>query len=60
MFAWSVWRDPADTDKNIQWTREFWAAMKAFLFAGSYVNYQSDEGEAVARSAYGENDDWRL
>jgi len=57
VIAWSVWEDTGDTDKNIQWTRECWAAMKPFLVEGSYVNYQSDEGEAVARSAYGENYD---
>jgi len=31
--------------------------MQPFLVEGSYVNYQSDEGQAVARSAYGVNYD---
>ena len=57
VMAWSVWKDPSDTDKNIQWTRDCWAAMQPFLVEGSYVNYQSDEGQAVARSAYGPNYD---
>jgi hypothetical protein len=53
--AWSNWENPADSEKNIQWTRECWDAMGPFLAAGSYINYVSDEGEAVARAAYGAN-----
>jgi FAD/FMN-containing dehydrogenase len=55
LFAWSVWSDPADTDKNIQWTRQCWDAMTPFLVSGSYVNYVSDEGDAFAQAAYGPN-----
>ena len=55
--AWSTWENPADSEKNIQWTRECWEAMRPFLGAGSYVNYVSDEGDAVARAAYGQNYD---
>lgn len=29
--------------------------MRPFLVSGSYVNYVSDEGEAVSRAAYGPN-----
>lgn len=53
--AWSNWEHAADSEKNIAWTRECWEAMKPFLVAGSYVNYVSDEGEAVSRAAYGPN-----
>ena len=55
--AWSNWADPQDSEKNIQWTREFCKAMGPFLVAGSYVNYVSDEGESSARAAYGPNYD---
>jgi hypothetical protein len=54
---WSAWENPSDTEKNIQWTREFWEAMRPHLVAGSYVNYVSDEGDAFARAAYGLNFD---
>jgi hypothetical protein len=47
----------ADSEKNIQWTRECWGAMKPFLKSSSYGNYVSDEGEAIARGAYGANYD---
>jgi FAD binding domain/Berberine and berberine like len=53
--AWSNWEHAADSEKNIGWTRECWEAMRPFLVAGSYVNYMSDEGEAVSRAAYGPN-----
>ena len=55
--AWSNWENPADSEKNIQWTRECCEAMRPFLATGSYLNYVSDEGEAVARAAYGVNYD---
>lgn len=57
LFAWSVWENPSDSEKNIQWTRECWKAMEPFLVSGSYVNYVADEGEASARAAYGSNYD---
>jgi FAD/FMN-containing dehydrogenase len=53
--AWSMWTSPSETEKNLQWTRECWEAMRPFLVAGSYGNYVTDEGEAIAREAYGPN-----
>lgn len=50
-----MWADPADTEKNIQWTRQCWHAMNPFLVSGSYVNYVSDEGDTFAHAAYGPN-----
>lgn len=57
LFAWSTWTDPVDSEKNLQWTRQCWEAMRPFLVGGSYVNYVSDEGESSARAAYGPNYD---
>jgi hypothetical protein len=54
---WSNWERADDSSKNIQWTREYWSAMRPFLKTGSYGNYVSDEGEAIAREAYGANYD---
>jgi FAD/FMN-containing dehydrogenase len=53
--AWSVWEDSRDTEKNLAWTRKFWEDLRPYLVAGSYGNYVSDEGDATARAAYGEN-----
>jgi len=55
--AWSMWSDPSETEKNLKWTRECWEAMRPYLVAGSYGNYVTDEGEAIAREAYGCNYD---
>ena len=52
-----MWSNPVDTEKNVQWTRECWGAMKPHLVEGAYGNYVTDEGEAVARAAYGVNYD---
>jgi len=56
-FAWSNWVNPSESDKNIQWTRECWEAMRPFLIEGSYGNYVADEGDAFEREAYGPNYD---
>jgi hypothetical protein len=55
LLAWSSWAEAADTEKNVQWTREYWKAMSPFIVTGSYVNYVSDEGDAFAQAAYGPN-----
>ena len=48
-----------DTDENIRWTRESYAALQPHLRRGRYVNYlaEDDTGEATARAAYGNNFD---
>jgi FAD/FMN-containing dehydrogenase len=55
--AWSMWTNPSETEKNVQWTRECCDAMRPYSVAGSYGNYVTDEGEAIAREAYGCNYD---
>lgn len=55
--AWSMWESPSETERNLAWTRECWGAMSPYLVAGSYGNYVTDEGEAIAREAYGPNYD---
>ena len=53
--VWSNWANASDSAVNIEWTRSCWDAMRPFLATASYVNYASDEGEAIARAAYGPN-----
>jgi FAD/FMN-containing dehydrogenase len=55
--VWSNWESHSDSEKNIQWTRDCWSAIKPFLISGAYGNYLSDEGEASSREAYGTNYD---
>jgi hypothetical protein len=58
LFIISQWRQPAESDRHIRWTREFWAAMQRFAGVGVYVNELGhDEGEDRFRAAYGANYD---
>jgi hypothetical protein len=52
-----MWTDPAESEKNIRWTRECWEGLRPHLVAGAYGNYVTDESEAIAHEAYGCNYD---
>ncbi|MFC2053405.1 FAD-binding oxidoreductase [Chloroflexota bacterium] len=48
------WADPKDTEKQMQWTRDLWTAIRPFSSGGVYVNFLSaDDGEDRVRAAYG-------
>jgi FAD/FMN-containing dehydrogenase len=48
------WADPQDTEKQIEWTRDLWTAIRPFSSGGVYVNFLSDDdGEDRVRAAYG-------
>ena len=50
------WMNPADTDTNIQWVRDTYAALKPFMAAARYVNYLgADEAGDPTAEAYGPN-----
>jgi FAD/FMN-containing dehydrogenase len=49
----AVWTDAADSEANIQWTREFFRALRPFLADAVYVNYLGEVDEADIRAAYG-------
>jgi len=53
MVVTTMWTDPKDTEANINWTREFWEAMKPFLADAAYVNYLGEVDEENVRAAYG-------
>jgi len=55
LIALSMWTDPADTGRNVDWTRGLYAAWEPHLARAAYVNDLGDEGEDRARSAYGDN-----
>jgi FAD/FMN-containing dehydrogenase len=48
------WSGREESDKHIQWTREFFEAMEPHSTGGVYVNFLGDEGESRVRAAYGE------
>jgi FAD/FMN-containing dehydrogenase len=47
------WENPRESEKHIQWTREFEIAMRPFSTGGVYVNFLGEEGEDRIRDAYG-------
>jgi hypothetical protein len=53
----SQWRDPADTERNVTWTRETYASMQPFTRAARYSNFldRDDVGAAELTEAYGVN-----
>jgi hypothetical protein len=51
----SQWPDPADSPRNIAWTRELFAALQPFFGASVYVNNLGDEGGHRVKQAYGPN-----
>jgi FAD/FMN-containing dehydrogenase len=56
LFLPTVWTDPADTEANIAWTRETFAALRPHFGTGRWLNYLGDdEAEDAIRAAYGPN-----
>ena len=54
----SVWPDPSDDDKNINWTRNFWERMRVYSDKGRmYLNFpgQGEEGQKLLQNTFGEN-----
>jgi FAD/FMN-containing dehydrogenase len=52
----SVWTDPADTEANIAWSRETFAAIGPHVGGGLWMNYLGDDQpEDAVRAAYGPN-----
>ncbi len=53
-----VWLDPADTEANIAWGRETFAAMRPHFGTGRWLNYLGDDqADDAIRAAYGPNYD---
>ena len=53
--AMAGWDNSSDTERNIRWSRESWAAMQPFCQHDAYVNDLGEEGEQRVREAYGQN-----
>jgi len=49
----SMWADPADSAKNITYTRELAAAMKPWTTGRAYLNFIGDEGSGRVAAAFG-------
>ena len=52
----AIWEHPADSHRNVQWVREYWAALQAVAPGGGYVNFLADDqGTDDVRAAYRDN-----
>jgi FAD/FMN-containing dehydrogenase len=49
----SLWSDPADTERNIAYTREIAGAMKPWATGRAYLNFIGDEGHDRVEAAFG-------
>ena len=47
--AVSFWEDPAETEPNVAWARNFYDALQPFATEGVYVNFLSEEGDRARR-----------
>ena len=48
----AMYPDPADTPKNMEWVKEYWAALHDHSAGGAYVNFMMDEGEDRIKATY--------
>ena len=49
----ALWEDPAEDRRNMQWGRDFAAAMRRFGSGGVYLNFIGDEGQDRVVEAFG-------
>jgi FAD binding domain-containing protein/berberine-like enzyme len=49
------WTEPTETERNVGWARELFAAMAPFAARGVYVNDLGNEGAERVREAFGDN-----
>ena len=50
-----MWPDPADNERNIQWVRDYYAAIAPHSEAGGYVNFASPDDQDKVADNYGAN-----
>ena len=48
-----IWPDPAHNDVNMQWVRDYYAALAPHSRAGGYTNFTSADDQDRARDNYG-------
>jgi FAD/FMN-containing dehydrogenase len=47
--------DPANNERIIRWTKEYWDALHPYSAGGAYVNFMMEEGEDRIRATYRDN-----
>ncbi|HWM53783.1 MAG TPA: FAD-binding oxidoreductase [Solirubrobacterales bacterium] len=56
----TMWEDPADDERGIQWTRDVRADVQPWATGATYLNFVGDEGEERIVSGYGRENYDRL
>jgi FAD/FMN-containing dehydrogenase len=51
------WLEPSETEANVRWVRETFAALEPYMAPQVYVNYLADDEAGRTRNAYGPNYD---
>ena len=49
--------DPANNERIIPWTKDYWDALHPYSAGGAYVNFMMDEGQERVQATYGDNYD---
>jgi FAD/FMN-containing dehydrogenase len=49
--------DPANAEKIMAWTKDYWAALHPYSLGGAYVNFMMDEGIDRIKTTYRDNYD---
>ena len=47
--------DPANNDRIISWTKDYWDALHPYSAGGAYVNFMMEEGQERVQATYGDN-----
>ncbi len=51
----SQWLDPAEDDRQVAWTREFWSELEPFAGNIVYINHVAGDEPDRVRTAFGDN-----
>jgi hypothetical protein len=55
MVVVSAWENPSDDDANIDWVRDYSAAMAPYSEAGGYINFMDSDDTNRVQANYGGN-----
>lgn len=47
--------DPANKDRIVKWTKDYWEAVHPYSAGGAYVNFMMEEGEDRVKATYRDN-----
>jgi FAD/FMN-containing dehydrogenase len=52
-----MWEDPADTERNIAWVRDYYEALEPYSAAGGYINFMDSDDQQRIKANYRGNYD---